>query len=263
MDGKHFPMSEYAVGVTAPPFHPNCRGCTCPYFDDEFTVGEERVARNEEGKTYNVPANMTYEEWKQSFVDGNINESGLKNIIEKNTKNDRISLGAGAVPGKGNSQRYDLGQIDVKDTDLLIKELNNQIRNLEVENAIVVDKKGNVIRFKSQTQDAVEIFDVDLDGATITHNHPEANGIVSFGGDDFAFLRDNQNIRLFNCCNAQYDYSVEVLKDISQISYNMLWIEAIKKAEQYDENEDLQHIVFDILHKEGYIKYERKRKNGT
>ena len=44
MDGKHFPMSEYAVGVTAPPFHPNCRGCTCPYFDDEFTVGEERVA---------------------------------------------------------------------------------------------------------------------------------------------------------------------------------------------------------------------------
>lgn len=263
MDGKHFPMSEYAVGVTAPPFHPNCRGCTCPYFDDEFTVGEERVARNEEGKTYNVPANMTYEEWKQSFVDGNINESGLKNIIEKNTKNDRISLGAGVVPGKGNSQRYDLGQIDVKDTDLLIKELNNQIRNLEVENAIVVDKKGNVIRFKSQTQDAVEIFDVDLDGATITHNHPEANGIVSFGGDDFAFLRDNQNIRLFNCCNAQYDYSVEVLKDISQISYNMLWIEAIKKAEQYDENEDLQHIVFDILHKDGYIKYERKRKNGT
>ena len=65
------------------------------------------------------------------------------------------------------------------------------------------------------------------------------------------------------CCNAQYDYSVEVLKDISQISYNMLWIEAIKKAEQYDENEDLQHIVFDILHKDGYIKYERKRKNGT
>ena len=43
----------------------------------------------------------------------------------------------------------------------------------------------------------------------------------------------------------------------------MLWIEAIKKAEQYDENEDLQHIVFDILHKDGYIKYERKRKNGT
>lgn len=78
MDGKHFPMSEYVVGVTAPPFHPNCRGCTCPYFDDEFTVGEERAARNEEGKTYNVPANMTYEEWKQSFVNGN--KSGLQEI---------------------------------------------------------------------------------------------------------------------------------------------------------------------------------------
>lgn len=85
MDGKHFPMSEYVVGVTAPPFHPNCRGCTSPYFDDEFTVGEERVARNEEGKTYNVPANMTYEEWKQSFV-----EDGRKKVVENTGKSDII-----------------------------------------------------------------------------------------------------------------------------------------------------------------------------
>ncbi len=83
MDGKHFPMTEYVVGVTAPPFHPNCRGCTCPYFDDEFTVGEERVARNEEGKNYNVPANMTYEEWKQSFVDDDDN-SDTKEVTSDN-----------------------------------------------------------------------------------------------------------------------------------------------------------------------------------
>lgn len=28
LDGKVFKMSEYQVGVTAPPFHPRCRGCT-------------------------------------------------------------------------------------------------------------------------------------------------------------------------------------------------------------------------------------------
>ena len=67
MDGKHFPMSEFEVGVTAPPFHPNCRGCTCPYFNDEFTTGE-RVARGADGKKYYVPENMTYEEWKKNFV---------------------------------------------------------------------------------------------------------------------------------------------------------------------------------------------------
>lgn len=64
MDGQHFPMSQYEIGVTAPPFHPNCRGCTCPYFDDDFGVPGERAARGEDGKTYYVPGNMTYEEWK-------------------------------------------------------------------------------------------------------------------------------------------------------------------------------------------------------
>lgn len=69
MDGKHFPMSQFEVGMTAPPFHPNCRGCTCPYFDDEFDSIGKRAARGEDGKTYYVPGNMTYEEWKNSFVD--------------------------------------------------------------------------------------------------------------------------------------------------------------------------------------------------
>ncbi len=69
MDGKHFPMKDYEPGVTAPPFHPWCRSVTVPYFDDDFDVGE-RAARNEDGETYYVPADMTYKEWKKSFVNG-------------------------------------------------------------------------------------------------------------------------------------------------------------------------------------------------
>lgn len=68
MDGKHFPMSEFEVGVTAPPFHPNCRGCTCPYFDDEFDSVGERAARGEDGETYYVPADTTYEKWFEQYV---------------------------------------------------------------------------------------------------------------------------------------------------------------------------------------------------
>ena len=82
MDGKHFPMKDYKIGVTVPPFHPNCRGCTCPYFNDEFTTGE-RVARGADGKKYYVPENMTYEEWKKAFVNG-CDKSGLKEAkVEK------------------------------------------------------------------------------------------------------------------------------------------------------------------------------------
>lgn len=80
MDGKHFPMSEWKVGVTAPPFHVHCRSTTVPYFDDEFDAVGERAARDgETGKTYFVPGNMTYKEWEKAFVNGG-DKSDLKAV---------------------------------------------------------------------------------------------------------------------------------------------------------------------------------------
>lgn len=70
LDGKVFDMKDYEVGVTAPPFHPNCRTTTAPYFDDGFMAGDQRAARDETtGKTYYVSADMKYGEWKKQFVD--------------------------------------------------------------------------------------------------------------------------------------------------------------------------------------------------
>lgn len=86
MDGKVFKMSEYEEGVTAPPFHVNCRSCTAPYFDDEFTKDEQRIARDEDGNNYYVPADMTYPEWKKSFVDGQTDD------LKETKTDDTISL---------------------------------------------------------------------------------------------------------------------------------------------------------------------------
>ena len=88
MDLKHFPMKDFQIGVTAPPFHPNCRGCTCPYFGDEFDSVGERAARGEDGKTYYVSADMTYEEWKKSFVDGDTEARDRLGLITNNNKAD-------------------------------------------------------------------------------------------------------------------------------------------------------------------------------
>lgn len=85
MDGKHFSMKDYELGVTAPPFHVYCRSVTCPYFNDEWSIGE-RAARDEEsGKTYYVPSNMTYSDWKSKMVEGNTD--GLKTIDTGNIVN--------------------------------------------------------------------------------------------------------------------------------------------------------------------------------
>lgn len=69
LDGKVFKMSDYKPGVTAPPFHVYCRSTTAPHFKDNFDAGE-RAARGADGKTYYVPDDVIYSEWKKAFVDG-------------------------------------------------------------------------------------------------------------------------------------------------------------------------------------------------
>ncbi|MEA4972931.1 MAG: minor capsid protein [Candidatus Metalachnospira sp.] len=82
MDGQIFKMAEYNIGVTVPPLHPSCRCTTAPYFDDEFTAGDARTARNSDGKVYDVPADMKYSEWKTEYIDGGINSGIIENDIQ-------------------------------------------------------------------------------------------------------------------------------------------------------------------------------------
>lgn len=68
MDGLRFPLKEYEIGVTAPPFHPNCRTTTIPYFDDEFTENEKRSAKGNNGKSHLVDGNLKYDDWLAKYV---------------------------------------------------------------------------------------------------------------------------------------------------------------------------------------------------
>lgn len=77
LDGKVFKMSDYKPGITAPPFHVYCRSTTAPHFKDNFNAGE-RAARGADGKTYYVPDDVTYSEWKKAFVDGD--KSGFAEV---------------------------------------------------------------------------------------------------------------------------------------------------------------------------------------
>lgn len=88
LDGKVYPMSEYAIGVTAPPFHPWCRGTTAPYFDDMDDIAERWARDPKTGKTYTVPGNMTYKQWaaKQKELAKSVKP------LEKSTKSGIMSL---------------------------------------------------------------------------------------------------------------------------------------------------------------------------
>lgn len=77
LDGRVFKMSDYKPGVTAPPFHVYCRSTTAPHFKENFDAGG-RAARGADGKTYYVPDDVTYSEWKKAFVDGD--KSGFAEV---------------------------------------------------------------------------------------------------------------------------------------------------------------------------------------
>ncbi|MCI8860280.1 MAG: minor capsid protein [Lachnospiraceae bacterium] len=83
MDGKVFPMSQWEVGVTAPPFHVWCRTTTVPAFGDQFDRMEKRAVRDEDGETYHIPEDISYEEWQRAFVDGDTSGLQKTNLNEE------------------------------------------------------------------------------------------------------------------------------------------------------------------------------------
>lgn len=80
MDGKIIDMKDYQIGVTAPPFHPNCRTTTVPWYESLYD--ETRIARGTDGKNYKVPGDMTYKEWKKEYVDNDSKKEVVKEKIK-------------------------------------------------------------------------------------------------------------------------------------------------------------------------------------
>lgn len=118
MDGKVYPMKDYEPGVTAPPFHCWCRTTTVPHFGDEFDFVGERAARGEDGKTYYVPADMKYEDWKKAFVEGD--KSGLQETVSDDTmktegpKNEHLK----ALTDKLDEMSVEYNQVNMYQTPL-------------------------------------------------------------------------------------------------------------------------------------------------
>lgn len=69
LDGKVFDLAKAKPGTNYPPMHPFCRSTTIADFGDDELKGLERRARDKDGNTVKVPAGMTYEQWKEKYVD--------------------------------------------------------------------------------------------------------------------------------------------------------------------------------------------------
>ena len=110
-------------------------------------------------------------------------------------------------------------------------------------------------------EDSVSFEGLDIEGAVITHNHPVNNGIISFSKSDFLFLQENQSVRELIAVNPEFTYSAKVIKNLSEISYNKYYRAAMMEAEDTPDF-DIQHKVFEIMDREGIIRYVRQAFNG-
>lgn len=68
-NGKIFPVKEAQVGTNVPPLHPNCRSTIAGSLKGDSKPKGRRAARNVDGKYIRVPADMTYREWYQQYID--------------------------------------------------------------------------------------------------------------------------------------------------------------------------------------------------
>lgn len=104
LDGKVIKLSEYEPGITVPPFHPNCRGTTCPHYED---MKGERAARNADGEVYYVPADMDYQKWLETFVNGGAKDGLTAAVVGDILKSQKKSKDEG-------SDVQTVGRIDIE-----------------------------------------------------------------------------------------------------------------------------------------------------
>lgn len=82
LDGEHFKLEDATPGVNYPPMHPYCRSTTIVYVAEKDGT---RAARDDEGETYKVDANLNYKDWYKKYVLGeNIDKKGYNKNIENN-----------------------------------------------------------------------------------------------------------------------------------------------------------------------------------
>ncbi len=68
LDGKRFAVKDAKPGINYPPMHPWCRCTTIPVVEG-ITPDGTRFARDRDGRAVEVPADMTYKQWKAKFVE--------------------------------------------------------------------------------------------------------------------------------------------------------------------------------------------------
>lgn len=81
-DGKIYPVDEGSPGTNMPPLHPHCRSTITGSLKGDSAPKGGRAARKDDGRTYRVPAELTYSDWQSIYIDKRVTYDQWKQAKE-------------------------------------------------------------------------------------------------------------------------------------------------------------------------------------
>ena len=184
-----FDLKGRKVGINAPPFHPNCRTVTLPWFEDE------------DDETYYVPDNMTYQEWKNGFVDSPVVVDQTQKITKKNDSND-YSVDRKLVNSKEYHDKFENLTSHKSTNESVYQEAMKMLEHrdgTDLEDIVILDARTGKVIVKNTlsvrsgqtglTYEQYEIYQQASGKKVLLHNHPNG-GRLSFTDLKTLFAND-------------------------------------------------------------------------
>lgn len=269
--------------------HPNCRHTLATYFEGVTRLPKpqdpekalenynneqkQRQLEREIRKRKRILAG-TVEDGDRKEARANLRQSqkNLRDFLEMHPEFKRsqrrekvhstsVKLGNGAGGAAAKSKGKYVESITPSEIDKYIEKYENELKDLPVENAYVIQEDGKVLKYVGK-EAAVAFEDAILKNATLLHNHPVITGEPSnsFQEDDFAFLQNfGTEIKRLRATYGNTRYEVEVLKDLSEVSYQDIKLRASMDVDIFAEFIDFGDLAFELLDREGYVRYAKTK----
>lgn len=269
--------------------HPNCRHTLATYFEgvtrlpkpqdpekalENYNIEQkQRKLEREIRKRKRILAGIVDDE-DQKEARANLRQAqkNLRDFLEAHPEFKRshrrekvhgtaVKLGSGTGGTAAKSKGKYVESITPSEIDKYIEKYENEIKDLPVENAYVIQEDGKVLKYVGK-EVAVAFEGAILKNATLLHNHPVISGEPSnsFQEDDFAFLQNfGTEIKRLRATYGNTRYEVEVLKDLSEVSYRDIKSRASMDVDIFAEFVDFGDLAFELLDKEGYVRYAKTK----
>lgn len=151
LDGEHFKLEDATPGVNYPPMHPYCRSTTIVYRAEKYGT---RAARDDDGETYKIDANLNYKDWYEKYVDGeNIDEKGYNKYIK------HVS---GAITDLFSKKADDHAKLYYKEIRKQTTDVDRIAENTGYDKDLIKDIKKYLFEDKHDIDGEIRRFDPDF-----------------------------------------------------------------------------------------------------